>query len=498
MARLVQLLFALPLVFLPLHGVPGEHDPVDRAPAVAGAFYPASSADLAQMVNGLLSHAVPSNGLKKIIGLIVPHAGYVYSGQVAASGFNQIDTSVAYQDVFIIGPSHYVDFTGAAVYTAGDFATPLGVVPVDRALSRKLVAESALFTNRTDVQEREHSVEVEIPFLQHLFGNRLKIVPIVVGANAPDVSAKIASVLRPYFTARNLFVISSDFSHYPAYNDAIRADSATAAAIMSNSPATLQRTLIANDRAGIPNLATSLCGWSAVMTFLSLTSNTPSIKFEKIQSMNSGDSPVGSRDRVVGYCTIVAYEGGEQSRSQGFQFTSDDKAALLAIARQTLEHNIRTGGVPDIPRETLSASLKSECGAFVTLNKNGRLRGCIGRFEPDAPLYQVIQEMTVAAATQDYRFSPVTRSELNDIRIEVSVLTPLRKIRSDAEFDPARNGIYIRKGNRSGTFLPQVARETGWTKEELLGHCAQDKAGIGWDGWKDADLYVYDAIVFGE
>ncbi len=450
------------------------------------------------MLDGLFAHAVGSQSLGNIRGVIVPHAGYVYSGQVAASGFNQIDTTVSYEDVFIIGPSHYVDFTGAAVYTAGDFLTPLGAVRVDRAIGRRLLSESALFTDRSDVQEREHSVEVEIPFLQHVFGSRLKIVPIVVGANDPDVCAKIASVLRPYFTARNLFVISSDFSHYPAYNDAIRADSATASAIMSNSPVNLQRTLIANDRAEIPNLATSLCGWSAVMTFLSLTSTTPTIHFDKVQSMNSGDSPVGSRDRVVGYCAIVAYEGGEQNSTQGFQLSPKDKGALLAIARQTLEHSIRTGGIPDIPRETLAPSLTAECGAFVTLNKNGRLRGCIGRFDPGEPLYKVVQEMAVAAATQDYRFDPVTRSELNDIRIEVSVLTPLRKIRSAEEFDPARNGIYIRKGNRSGTFLPQVAKETRWTKEELLGHCSQDKAGIGWDGWKDAELYVYDAIVFGE
>ncbi len=498
MARLVQLLFALPLVFVPLHVVPEGQHPVDRAPAVAGAFYPASSADLAQMVNGLFSHAVHSKGLKKIIGLIVPHAGYVYSGQVAASGFNQIDTSSAYQDVFIIGPSHYVDFSGAAVYTRGDFITPLGKVTVDKEVCRRLLAASRAFTDRTDVQEKEHSVEVELPFLQQLFGSRLRIVPIVVGDNAPDVRADIAAALRPYFNGHNLFVISSDFSHYPDYRDAVRVDSATASAVLANSPATLQETLMRNDRAGIPNLATSLCGWSAVLTFLALTSTTPGIHFEKVQYMNSGDSPVGSRERVVGYNAIVAYDGEAQSTGQGFELSPGDKASLLAIARQSLEHCVRAGGIPDIPEASLPVALRTACGAFVTLNKNGRLRGCIGRFDPGEPLYKVVQEMTVAAATQDYRFDPVKRSELSDIRIEVSVLTPLRKIGSIEEFDPAHDGIYMRKGNRSGTFLPQVAKETGWTKEQLLGHCAEEKAGIGWDGWKNADLYVYEAIVFGE
>ncbi len=498
MARILAVLIFLPLLVLPLHVVPERHQPADREAVVAGQFYPASPLELRRTLDALFDHAVPTRGLKGIVGLIVPHAGYVYSGQVAASGFNQIDTAMHYEDVFVIGPSHYVGFTGAAVYVEGDFLTPLGKVTVDRELGRHLLAESSLFSDRADAQAKEHSVEVELPFLQHVFGSRLKIVPIVVGENSPQTCDKIAEVLRPYFNGRNLFVISSDFSHYPAYADAVHVDSITAAGILTNSPETLVSTLVRNDRAGITNLATSLCGWSAVLTFLSLTSGSPATHLTKIQYMNSGDSPVGEKDRVVGYCAIAAHDDGQQEGGQMFQLAPEDKSALLSIARETLEHCVRTGEVPDIPAGTLSGRLTTPCGAFVTLNKNGRLRGCIGRFEPDAPLYKVVQEMAVAAATQDYRFNPVTRSELSDIRIEISVLTPLHKIRDSSEFDPAKHGIYIRKGGRSGTFLPQVAKETGWTKEELLGHCAQDKAGIGWDGWKDADLFVYEAIVFGE
>jgi len=498
MARLVSVLLSLPLIFLPFHVDADRQQSVDRQPAVAGQFYPGTAQELRQMLDGLFAHAVPSKGVRNIVGIIVPHAAYVYSGQVAASGFHQIDTAARYQDVFIIGPSHYVDFTGAAVYTAGDFITPLGKVAVDRETGRHLLSESSLFTDRSDAQEKEHSVEVEIPFLQYIFGSRLKIVPIVVGENSPQVCAQIADVLRPYLNGRNLFVISSDFSHYPAYADAVRTDSITAAAIVSNSPSTLQRALIRNDRAGIPNLATSLCGWSAVLTFLSMTSANPALHLQEIQYMNSGDSPVGSRDRVVGYCSIAVSDDSEQHGDQGFQLSPQDRNTLLAIARETLEQCVRGGAIPPVNPETLSAPLKTDCGAFVTLNRNGRLRGCIGRFEPAEALYRVVQEMAVAAATQDYRFEPVTRSELGDIRIEVSVLTPLRRIQSAEEYDPARHGIYMRKGGHSGTFLPQVAKETGWTKEELLGHCAEDKAGIGWDGWKDAQLFVYDAIVFGE
>jgi len=126
------------------------------------------------------------------------------------------------------------------------------------------------------------------------------------------------------------------------------------------------------------------------------------------------------------------------------------------------------------------------------------LRGCIGRFEPDEPLYRVVQEMAIAAATEDYRFPPVTPQELGELDIEISVLTPLRKISSIDEIQLGRHGIYIKKGGRAGTFLPQVATETGWSKEEFLGYCARDKAGLGWNGWKDADIYVYEALVFSE
>jgi AmmeMemoRadiSam system protein A len=140
--------------------------------------------------------------------------------------------------------------------------------------------------------------------------------------------------------------------------------------------------------------------------------------------------------------------------------------------------------------------LKTNCGAFVTLNKNHRLRGCIGRFDATEPLYQVVQQMAVASATQDSRFTPVTKDEMQEIEVEISVLTPMTPIQSIDEIVLGKHGICIKKGNRTGTFLPQVATETGWTLEEFLGHCSRDKAGLGWDGWKEAEIFIYEALVF--
>ena len=491
-----RLLLLLPLL-LSVSVCNSQSRSEDRPPAVAGQFYPGRPDELRRALDNLFSEAVGRKGLSNVVAIVVPHAGYVYSGEVAASGFNQIDPDRAYENVFILGPSHYVGFEGAAVYFSGNFVTPLGTVEVNRGLAEELVKKHAVFTGRTDAHAREHSVEVEIPFLQYRLKKHFRIVPIVLGANRPETCRKIGEALRPFLNERNLFVISTDFSHYPKYDDAVRVDKATAEAITSNLPDNLIKTLQRYEQSGIPNLATCLCGASGALTLLYMTSSDANITYHPIQYKNSGDVPIGDREHVVGYHAIAItkqVEGGKAS----FELDTKEKTALLGIARRTVEHYVRTRSVPEVDPATLSTALKVPCGAFVTLNKRGVLRGCIGRFDASEPLYKVVQEMAVASATEDYRFKPVEEGELKGLKIEISVLTPMRKISSIDEFQLGKHGIYIRKGARGGTFLPQVAQETGWTKEEFLGHCAQDKAGIGWEGWKDADLYVYEALVFGE
>ncbi|MGM0377416.1 MAG: AmmeMemoRadiSam system protein A [Bacteroidota bacterium] len=153
-------------------------------------------------------------------------------------------------------------------------------------------------------------------------------------------------------------------------------------------------------------------------------------------------------------------------------------------------------GTKDRDASDVPSALKTSAGAFVSLYKNGKLRGCIGHFGEDKPLYEVVEKMTRAAALDDPRFNPVSPEEIDDIKVEISVLTPMRKVDDVSEIKPGKHGILIRKGSRSGTFLPQVADKTGWGREELLGHCARDKAGLAWDGWKEAEVFVYEAIVF--
>ena len=470
---------------------------IERKAAWADRFYPGNTNELRSTLQNLFAHAFPAKTPELVVAIVVPHAGYVYSGGVAASGYNQIDPDYRYENVFILGPSHRVGFEGASVYTDGDFSMPFGAVQVNTSLGRQLVAAGKSFSSRRDAHLEEHSIEVQIPFLQQRLGKKLRIVPIVIGSSSPAVCKEIAEVLRPYFGQNNLFVISTDFSHYPPYEDARRVDKHTADAIASRSPDNLLAAIRENAESKTPNLATSLCGWPCVLTLMYLVENEPGARIDVIDYKNSGDASVGQKDQVVGYYAMAVSLQPDQRKS-AFGLSDPDKKQLLVLARKTIEEHVGKLALKPLNASDWSSALQTKCGAFVTLRKNGGLRGCIGRFDASVPLFKVVQQMAVSSSTEDYRFTPVSANEISGLEIEISVLTPMRRIKSIDEFQLGKHGIYMRKGTRAGTFLPQVAAETGWSKDEFLGHCARDKAGIGWNGWKDAELYVYEALIFSE
>jgi len=470
----------------------------NRKPYAAGRFYTDKPGELKNQLEELFSKSIKNNTGNTPLAIIVPHAGYVYSGEVAASAWNQVDPNCKFERIFIIGSSHTTTFEGVSVYCSGHYETPLGIVKVDLDFTKKLVKENRLIKCYPEAHLKEHSLEVQLPFLQYHLKNEFKIVPVIMGSSTAETSKKLAAIFKPYLNENNLFVISSDFSHYPKYNDARVTDQRTAEAIKTNNAAKLIATIEANESKNTPGLATSLCGWSSVLTLLYMTEQLPGIKVDLLQYKNSGDSPNGDKERVVGYYAISFFKQKSINQSNEFSLNSDDKKYLIKLARETITEYIRKGTIPEIDPVILSPSLKTPCGAFVTLNKNHSLRGCIGRFEANLPLWKVVRSMAIAAATEDPRFSKVQSGEISQLKIEISVLTPMKRIQSADEFTLGKQGIYIKKGNSSGTFLPQVAAQTGWSKEEFLGHCSQDKAGIGWNGWKTAELYTYEALVFGE
>ncbi|NLA24272.1 MAG: AmmeMemoRadiSam system radical SAM enzyme [Bacteroidales bacterium] len=416
----------------------------------------------------------------------------MFSGQIAADAINQFDADKKYKRVFVITSSHQMHLGGASIYNIGNYETPLGEIPVDMDLGTKLIAENKVFGFVAQAHSSEHSLEVQLPFLQYHLKHDFLLVPIIVATQSIEDVKAIAKALKPYFNDENIFVFSSDFSHYPKYSDALVVDKETADAICTGNPNEFLKTINEHKNAGIKDLATDICGWTSVLTLMYLTEDED-YKYSQISYANSGDSPHGDKSGVVGYHAIAVSKD-----DSGFSLSNEDKKELLNIARSTLSQKLEKNKDYKPNSENYSKELKSECGVFVTLNKNNDLRGCIGRFNPDIPLYQLVGEMALASAFNDTRFQPLRKEELNDIEIEISVLTPMVKIKDIDEIELGKHGIYIKSGYRSGTFLPQVATQTGWTKEEFLGHCSRDKAGIGWEGWKNAEVYIYEAIVFDE
>ncbi|MDD4235386.1 MAG: AmmeMemoRadiSam system radical SAM enzyme [Bacteroidales bacterium] len=466
---------------------------MNRKPVVAGQFYAGNRSDLEKDLKLLFSDAKKPSG-KPVRAVISPHAGYVFSGGVAADAFNQIYPNKDYKRVFVIASSHRVAFNGASVYHQGNYETPLGEIKVDIDLCNKFIEENDVFTFNSGAHSSEHSIEVQLPFLQFHLKNDFLLVPIVLGCRDMETPKEIAEALKPYFTDENLFVISADFSHYPNYSDAVKVDAETADAIVSGSAETFKKTLLKHQSSDMQDLVTDICAWSSVLTLLYLSENS-GLEYRKVSYKNSGDSEYGDTARVVGYWAISLEAN---AKSSSYLINENAKKQMLEIARKTLEASFSKSNdyKPDLSQ--LEITLTDELGVFVTLHKNAQLRGCIGRFQPDIPLYQLIGEMAYAAAFHDTRFSPLKESELSEIDIEISVLTPMKLISDISEIELGKHGIYITKGGRSGTFLPQVAEQTGWSLEEFLGHCSRDKAYLGWDGWKDADVYTYEAIVFGE
>ncbi|MCX6076214.1 MAG: AmmeMemoRadiSam system protein B [Campylobacterales bacterium] len=463
-----------------LHALP-------RPAAVAGSFYSSNKEELSTSIKTALQNS-KSFPKENINALIVPHAGYIFSGDIAAEAYATLHRK--YENIFIIGSSHSMNFNAASIYSAGNYATPLGEIKVNQTIVSELIKDSKYFSFNPEAHKKEHTIEVQLPFLQTIYGDALGIVPIVIATSNLETIQEIAKRLKPYFNEKNLFIISSDLSHYPSYSDANAIDKQTIDSIKSGSPKEFVKTLAKNEDLNIAQLQTSACGWSSILTLLYLTQNAH-YKYELLKYKNSGDTSFGDKKRVVGYSALRIFK-----QNSDFFLNDKEKKELREIARLSLYEATINNNKISIDESRISSKLKEPLGAFVTLYKNGKLRGCIGTFEADEPLYKVVMKMAVASAKFDNRFQEVIPDELKDIEIEISVLTPRKRINFLDEIVLGRHGIYIKKGSKNGTFLPQVASQMNWNVEEFVGNCAKEKAKIGFDGYKDAEIYTFEAIVF--
>jgi len=476
-----------------------------RPPAFAGSFYPADPDQLAGEVDALLA-AVPPPAIAAPPArvLIVPHAGYVYSGAVAAHAYRPV-AGRRHPTVVLLGSSHRASYPAAALWPAGAFRTPLGDIPVDADLTRRLLDSGPPFTAQPAPHLDDHVLEVQLPFLQRALGE-FHLVPVMLGTPDPATARAVGDAIADAAGPDTLVIASTDLSHYPAYADACSADAQTVAAILTADPDQLVRTLRSMEKRPPRNTSTFLCSEGAVLAAMTCARRFGASSGALLHYANSGDAS-GDQTRVVGYAAI-AFSGSpppdsppstqEPPMNPDAEFSPEERQELLRLARQTVESVARTGKPPAY--DCTVSALERKRGAFVTLHQHGRLRGCIGHFEADRPVWETVMEMAVAASTQDPRFPRVTAGELDSLDYEISVLSPLRKIDDWREIRLGTHGVQVGRGFRRGVFLPQVATETGWDLDTFMGELCSQKAGLPREAWKDprTDLYVFTAEVFSD
>ena len=465
-----------------------------RHPVVAGSFYTADPQALSQEIKDYLNNASGAQlTTQKPMALISPHAGYMYSGPVAAFAYKQIEGR-DYEAVMVIAPSHRAYFSGASADTAEGYRTPLGVVPVAADLVDRIMSKSSLINHYPEAHIQEHSLEVQIPFLQIVLKD-FKLIPLVMGDQDIRTCEAAAHALAEVVKGRDILVVaSSDLSHYHPYDTAKNLDQKVIDRINSFDPHGLA--------ADLKDHKTEACGGGPIITALLLCEFLGANKAQIVRYATSGDA-VGDYSGVVGYAAGVIYreETEEKPRMEkkkagiDLGLKEEEKEELHRIVKETIEN--RLTGKPSPKFKVDSPTLKEPRGAFVSLHQQGMLRGCIGHIRADRPLNETIQDMAIAAAFEDPRFPPLSREEFDKLDIEISVLTPFKKITDVNAIEVGKHGIYMVKGFYSGLLLPQVATEYGWDRKTFLEHTCT-KAGLPKSAWQEPDIeiYIFSADVF--
>ena len=477
-----------------------------KQPNVAGAFYPDNPQELSGTIDAFLDKANPEPVKGDIFALISPHAGYGYSGQTAAFGYKLIKNK-PYKTVIVIGPSHYYPFTGVSIYPQGFFRMPLGDLGIDKEFTQKLLNKDVEIAFIPQAFEKEHSVEVELPFLQKSLSG-FKIVPIVMGDCTLSTCKKLADLLKEAIGNRKdvLVIASTDMYHGYDYEETGIVDNLTLSYVKNMDAEGLYY--------GLREGKLQFCGGFGVVTTIILSKelghNTSKLLNYTNSSLVTGNKrkgvwtvgysswaidqpPLETKTKQENTLSLTGQEKGELR-----MLNNDQRKKLLQIARSSIETYLKTGKKLEVAEQ--DPALLKEMGAFVTLNEHKELRGCIGNLIGRQPLYLTVRDMAVEAAVGDPRFPRVDLSELKDIEIEISVLSPLERIDSVDKIQMGIDGVLIRRGFNNGVFLPQVATQTRWSKEEFLSTLCTQKAGLPADAWKDksTEIYIFKAEVFSE
>jgi MEMO1 family protein len=465
-----------------------------RSPQVAGGFYPANPDELSKMVDGFIANAQPAAVNMPLLALIAPHAGYPYSGPVAGYSYALLKNR-HYQRVVVIAPSHQEAFDFTSVYNGDAYVTPLGRVPVDKEFARKLAAEGGSIRLSTKGHDRsgqqgEHAIEVQLPFLQRTLRD-FQLVPIVMGDQSYESSRALGVALAKLIgTSDTLIVASSDLSHFHPYAEASKIDHNTLQAIQDYDYFDLSRNLQAR--------IWEACGGAPIVATMIAAERLGANRAELLKYANSGDV-TGDRSRVVGYGALALFKADstKAAATPAFSLTAKEKQELLQVARKSVETAVREHR--SYPTSTSSPALQQDRGAFVTITRNGELRGCVGYMSPMEPLIDTVRDVAAFAALRDTRFPPVSATELLELQYEVSVLSPLQRVKDVREIRVGQHGLLMKNGNHEGVLLPQVPVEQGWDRNTFLDETAH-KAGLPASAWKDpdTDIFQFTALVFSE
>jgi AmmeMemoRadiSam system protein B/AmmeMemoRadiSam system protein A len=473
-----------------------------RQPAVAGSWYAGDRADLAAEVDGFLAAADPPEpeGAGRVRALIAPHAGYRYSGATAAYAYEVVKGQEPSR-VIVLGPAHGGAVRGLSITRRTHYETPLGEIPIDLAAVETL-RRDGLVGAEENAHAREHSIEIQLPFLQRALAPGWKLVPVLVGRLDMDGYARAAELVREVTHGDTLVVVSGDFTHYgPNYGYVpFPADDEVAGRLRALDLGAYE--LIASrDRAGLAayreSTGITACGLGPAMVLMGMLPAQATATLLRYET--SGDMQ-GSYRNSVSYLAIAFTSpqalGSASAADATATLSSADMELLHLIARRALLRAVADD--PDVIEveqlvggRKLPLELVRPSGAFVTLERDGRLRGCVGHIDPVSPLYRAVIENARNAALHDSRFSPVERDELEGLDVEVSVLSPLRPIASPEAFRVGEHGIVMRKHGRRAVYLPEVALEQGWDRELTLASLSR-KAGLPPDAWRsDTQLYVF-------
>ena len=484
-----------------------------QQPNMAGQFYPADPAKLSALVDAYIDSGTDTPVKGDIWGLMAPHAGYPYSGPVAGSAYRAV-RGASYSLVVVLAFKHQpfdpmgnLLFSGVGTRDIDAFATPLGNVPVARDDVRALIGSSeGLVADVPALFGGEHSLEVQLPFLQRALKPGWKLLPLMFGRQSPEYARRLATLLFDRYGKRSdvLFVTSTDMSHYFDYDTARAKDRATLRAITALDAAGLWE--------GMQDRSLEVCGPAPVSTLLYMARAYGDNEYPPVvlDARNSGDTAAG-KDRVVGYGAVafatkpgVRTRTAKQSRPAGketpmsdYRLSDSEKIYLLKYARNVVEAAVTGEAAP--AADGASDIMRRKGAAFVTLKEHGDLRGCIGHVIAHVPLIDCVASVGRAAALEDPRFPPVKPAELNDIDIEVSVLTPVEPCTDIHTIQVGVHGLVMKRGYHQGLLLPQVPGEFGWDRTQFLQQTCR-KAGMEASCYTDpkTEIFTFTAIVFNE